>query len=234
MGNSFITLPALKLNTNTVTITAWIYPIGTPASYSGIVFCRNSGDASGFCFTDNGQLGYTWNQNDQNTWSWMSGLAPPQKEWSFIALVVSQTNAIAYLCNANGISTSTNAVASTVEAFTSNTLIGDDNDDGGNGARAFNGVMDEVAIFKYALTQSQVLGLYFSAFGGGPQAPAVTASPSNTVFLNSRLRSARRVYGHWAVHTNANGKRTERTSRARLARPLCSRMRRWTNLAFMM
>jgi hypothetical protein len=52
-ANSYVTLPALNLNTNTVTITTWIYPIGTPADYCGIVFCRNnSGDASGFCFTE--------------------------------------------------------------------------------------------------------------------------------------------------------------------------------------
>ncbi len=77
MPNSFVTVPALNLNTNTVTITTWVYPIGTPGNYSGIVFCRNGGDASGFCFTDNGQIGYTWNQNNSDTWSWMSGLVPP-------------------------------------------------------------------------------------------------------------------------------------------------------------
>ena len=39
-ANSFVTLPALNLNTNTVTLSAWIYPIGTPGSYSGLAFCR--------------------------------------------------------------------------------------------------------------------------------------------------------------------------------------------------
>ncbi len=195
VANSFVTLPALNLNTNAVTITAWIYPIGTPAYYSGIVFCRNGGDASGFCFTQNGQLGYTWNQNNQNSWGWLSGLVPPQGEWSFITLVVSPGNAIAYLCNTNGVSSATNAVASTVEAFTSNTLIGDDNFDGGNGSRAFNGVMDEVAIFNYALTQDQVLNLYFSAFQGAPQVAALTASPSNTVFAGTTVTLSPTVYG---------------------------------------
>ncbi len=194
-ANSYVTVPPLNLNANTVTITTWVYPIGTPANYSGIVFCRNGGDASGFCFTDNGQIGYTWNQNNQDTWSWMSGLVPPPGEWSFIALVVSPNNAIAYLCNIGGVSSATNEVASTSEAFTSSTLIGDDNADGGNGDRTFNGMMDEVAIFNYALTQNQILTLYFSAFGGAPQVGAAAASPSNMVFAGADVTLSAAVFG---------------------------------------
>ena len=133
LPNSFVTLPALNLNANTVTITAWVYPKGTPAAYSGIVFCRNPNDASGFNFTDNGQIGYTWNQNNEDSWAWMSGLVPPSDQWSFIALVVSPNSAVAYLCNNSGQFSATNAIAHTAEAFTSDTLIGGDNDDGGNG-----------------------------------------------------------------------------------------------------
>ncbi|MGC9943586.1 MAG: LamG-like jellyroll fold domain-containing protein [Verrucomicrobiota bacterium] len=83
-ANSFVSLPDLNLNTNAVTISAWIYPIGTPGSYCGLVFCRPNGDASGLNFTSGGQLGYTWNQNNQNTWSWSSGLIPPLQQWSLV------------------------------------------------------------------------------------------------------------------------------------------------------
>jgi uncharacterized repeat protein (TIGR03806 family) len=193
--NSFVTVPALNLNTNTVTITTWIYPIGTPAYYAGIVFCRNGGDAAGFCFTQNGQIGYTWNQNNENSWGWLSGLFPPPGQWSFIALVVSATNAVAYLCNTDGQSSATNPVASTVEAFNSSTLIGDDNADGGNGSRTFNGVMDEVAIFNYALSPVQILNLYFNAAGGGPYVGATTAAPSNTVFAGTTVTLSATVFG---------------------------------------
>jgi len=37
-ANSWITIPALNLNTNTVTITAWIYPLGSQAAYTGLFF----------------------------------------------------------------------------------------------------------------------------------------------------------------------------------------------------
>ncbi len=195
VARSFVTLPALRLNSNAVTITAWVYPKGTPAYYSGIVFCRTANDASGFNFTVNGQLGYTWNQNNQDTWSWLSGLVPPAGKWSFIALVVSSSNAVAYLCNANGLSSATNAVASATEAFTGNTLIGGDNADGGNGARTFNGVMDEVAIFNSALTQSQILNLYFNAASGAPRVGATIASPADTVFADTTVTLSAAVAG---------------------------------------
>jgi hypothetical protein len=197
VAQSFVTLPALNLNANTVTITAWVYPSGIPAYYSGIVFCRNdnTGDASGLCFTENGQIGYTWNQNDEDTWGWMSGLVPPQGQWSFIALVVSPDSAVAYLCNAGGQFSATNAITHTAEAFNSSTLIGGDNGDGGNGTRTFNGEMDEVAIFKYALTPAQVLDLYFEAAGGSPRVGATTASPSSTVFSGTTVTLTAPVLG---------------------------------------
>jgi hypothetical protein len=192
--NSYVSLPALNLNTNTVTFAAWVYPIGTPADYCGIVFCRddNTGDASGFNFTDGGQLGYTWNQNDGATWSWMSGLVPPSGQWSFVSLVISPSNAVAYLCQAGTQVSATNAVASDVEAFTVNTLIGDDDQDAG---RVFNGVIDEVAIFNYALSADQLLNLYFSAAGGAPHVGAATASPSNNVYAGTTVTLSASVFG---------------------------------------
>ncbi|HEY3861831.1 MAG TPA: chitobiase/beta-hexosaminidase C-terminal domain-containing protein [Verrucomicrobiae bacterium] len=186
-ANSFVTLPALNLNANTVTITAWIYPIGTPADYCGLVFCRPNGDASGLGFTSNGQLGYTWNGNNQDTWSWMSGIVPPQSQWSFVALVVSPGGAVVYLCNNNGVSTATNAIPHTAEAFNDVTLIGGDSADNGNGGRTFNGQMDEVAIFNTALTPQQVFNLYFSGAGGAPRVFAPVASPSNNVFAGTTV-----------------------------------------------
>jgi hypothetical protein len=187
VANSFVTIPELDLNTNTVTLSAWIYPIGTPASYCGLVFCRPDGDASGFNFTTGGQLGYTWNQNNSDTWSWMSGLVPPLQQWSFVVLVISPQNAIIYLCNTNGFQSATNAVASTAEAFNTVTLIGGDTADGGNGGRTFNGIMDEVAVFNCSLSQNQVLNLYFNAVAAPPQTTTPTASPSTNLFVGNSV-----------------------------------------------
>jgi len=186
-ANSFVTIPVMNLNTNTITISAWIYPIGTPGSAAGLVFCRPGGDASGFNFGSGGQLGYTWNQNNSDSWDWNSGLIPPLQQWSFVTLVISPQNAIIYLCNTNGVLSATNPVPSTVEAFNATTLIGDDPADGGNGGRVFNGIMDEVAIFATSLSQEQVLNLYFNGVASAPQATVPTVSPGTNVFAGNSV-----------------------------------------------
>jgi autotransporter-associated beta strand protein len=64
--NSHVALPELNLNTNSVTLTAWINP-GFPVAFSGVVFSRGGGTVAGMNFTSsfdiNGRrtLGYTWN-----------------------------------------------------------------------------------------------------------------------------------------------------------------------------
>ncbi|HEY3855972.1 MAG TPA: chitobiase/beta-hexosaminidase C-terminal domain-containing protein [Verrucomicrobiae bacterium] len=193
--NSFVTLPVLNLNTDTVTITAWIYPIGDQADASGLVFCRPGDDASGFDISTANQLGYTWNQNDSDSWAWSSGVTPPQYQWSFVALVTSSENAVVYLFNTNGFQSATNAVPSTAEAFNGTTLIGDDPYDGDSGSRNFNGNMADVAIFSYALSQDQVLNLFYSGVGGAPQVYAPTASPSNSVFAGTTVTLTANVFG---------------------------------------
>ena len=47
VNNSWITIPALNLNTNMVTITAWIYPPGSQAAYAGLAFCRSGSTVAG-------------------------------------------------------------------------------------------------------------------------------------------------------------------------------------------
>jgi fibronectin type 3 domain-containing protein len=168
VNNSYVVLPPLNLNTNTATITAWAYPLGSIASYSGLVFCRNGSDASGLCYTTNNFLGYTWNTNSSATWSYKSGLIVPQNQWSFVALVVAPTRAILYLYSSNSLFSATNAIAYTTEAFSGLTLIGDD---ATSSSRVFGGLMDEVAIFNYALTETQLQQLYASAYTAPPPAP---------------------------------------------------------------
>ena len=199
-ANSFVTVPLLNLNSNTVTLSAWIYPIGTPASYCGLVFCRPGGDASGFNFTSGGQLGYTWNQNNQNTWGWMSGLVPPLQKWSFVALVISPQSAIIYLCNTNGIQSATNEIAHTVEAFNTTTLIGGDAYDGGNGGRTFDGMVDEVAVFNTSLSQQQVLNLYYGAASGVLAVTTPLVSPTNNVFSGTTVSFTEIAYGLAPLH----------------------------------
>src|SRR5262249_8223348 len=115
------------LNTNMVTITAWIHPNGGQLSSAAIVFNRGGGsDIQGLNMTtDGGSLGYTWN-NDPGTTGFNSGLQPPQNQWSFVALVVTPTNATIHLMNTNGILSAGNILNHGPAAFAGATMIGDD------------------------------------------------------------------------------------------------------------
>jgi len=146
------------LNTNAVTITAWIYPVGTQAAYTGLVFCRSGSTVSGMNLNSAGtDLGYTWNDNP-DTWGWSSGVQPPADQWSFVALVVQPTGATVYLINTNGPQSATNSVANSIQPFAGNGTVATDTY--ASTARSFNGLMDEVAVFNHALAPAQLQQLY--------------------------------------------------------------------------
>ncbi len=179
---SQITLPAWNLATNAVTITAWIYPLGPEADGNGIVFDRSGTTVAGLTFNSttlgNGYqpLGYNWN-NDANTWGWNSGLAAPSNQWSFVALVVTPTNATIYVMNTNSAASSTHVYNHVTQAFDGTPLLGDDSYDGGTGSRTFDGTIGEVAVFNRSLSQSQVQGLYNSTLSGTNAAPSISSQP---------------------------------------------------------
>ena len=160
--NSWINVPALNLNTNTVTITAWVYPFSTMADYSGVCFYRSGGTVAGINYggsfgSNTGMIGYTWN-NDQNTWNWNSGLTPPANQWSFVALAIGPSRAILYLVNSGGLQAATNNLTHVNQSFSNPGTIGTDTYN--SSARAFNGILDEVAVFNYTLTLSQIQSLF--------------------------------------------------------------------------
>jgi hypothetical protein len=114
-------------------------------------------------------LGYTWNNNAAAAYQFNSGIYPPTNQWSFVALVVQPTQAIIYSFNASGIKSATNVLAHTSDVFGNNWQIGRDNSANANdGTRTFDGLIDEVAVFNYSLTASQLLSLYTSGGGIGP------------------------------------------------------------------
>ena len=184
-GASRITvLPPLNLNTNTVTICAWIYPNGAQANYEGLVFCHGSNTLAGLNYTGftdtngNRTLGYTWNTN-----VWNSQLVPPANQWSFVAVVVSPTNATIYVINTNSLLSASHTFSHVNQAFDGTTLIGDDAADNGTGSRAFNGTIDDVALFNSSLSRSQILNLYTAASGVSAFAPVIAVQPvSETLY----------------------------------------------------
>jgi len=163
--NATIAVPPLDLNTNAVTITAWLKINGTQGDYTGIVY-SDAPDYSGLLFTTGNQLGYNWNDL---TYGWSSGLMPPNGVWTFVALVVSPTQAVMYMATNGVLKSATNNVANSASSFGGELYLGSDN----GTYRWYNGTLDQVAVYNEALTPSQVSQILESAItptvwnGGG-------------------------------------------------------------------
>ena len=155
-STSHATIPALNLNTNTATITAWVKRNGTQNSFSGLVFSRAGTTTSGLHFGNTNELRYTWN-GLSSTYNYNSGLTVPDAQWTFVALVISPTNAKFYMQPLGGaMQTATNAVTNTASAFDGVTMIGQDTN---SSTRCFNGTMDEVRIYNTSLNATQIAAL---------------------------------------------------------------------------
>ena len=89
------------------------------------------------------------------------------------------TNATIYLFNSSGVAASSYVYNHAIQSFDGTTLIGDDSADNGTGSRAFDGMIDDVAIFNKALSQNQLLTLYSVASGVATFAPVVAVPPAS-------------------------------------------------------
>jgi hypothetical protein len=210
--NSAISLTPWGLNANTVTFTAWINPTGLQTAYAGLIYVIGA-DGLGFNFcppgaTDasgNQDLGYSWNY-DGNTYGWDSKIAPPPGQWSFVALVITPTDATVYILNTNSTLTATNTYPNPVEPFSSATQFGFF-PGSGNATYNYNGLMDHVAIYAESLSAAQITGLYDTAAGIAPAVTlSVAASGTNLVLTwngGGQLLQATNVLGPWSTNAAA-------------------------------
>jgi hypothetical protein len=182
-GNSYIQMPTFNINSNVMSITGWIDPSTAQSDWAGVVFCRasspvgvNFGQGSTSGLTN--ELQYTWG----NRFGVSTGLLVPTNQWSFFALVVTPSGATVYL-GVNGVlGSSTDTYGEPAEALTAPLLIGYD---ANSGARLYKGLIDEVALYNYALTPTQIAQFYIAGVGC-PSAPAITNQPvSQTVPVGS-------------------------------------------------
>jgi autotransporter-associated beta strand protein len=211
--NSRVTIPALNLNTNTVTFIAWMNP-GTVPANAGIVFCRGAGTTAGFNFTGNTDalarrtLGYTWN-NEGGTFGWNSGLGPTPGLWSFVALVVTPTNATVYIFETNALRVASQNYPHVVQSFSTNSTIGDDAFSGGN--RQFDGSLDGVGIYAKAMTQSELEAIYAAGSGVSTFAPVIWTDPvsqnryeQQSVTFNGAASGSQPITYQWQTTDGVN------------------------------
>ncbi len=143
-GDYAVATENLNLNSNSVTLTAWVKRQGQQNDFAGILFARGGNTTAGLSITSDNELRYHWNDSG---WSFNSGQTVPDGEWTHVALVVSALNAKIYL---NGVA-ATNEQLHLKEEWDAPLQIGYD-----NGDRYFKGQIDEVTVWKKALTQNEI------------------------------------------------------------------------------
>ena len=94
-GNGgYVSIPALNLNTNTVTFTAWLKRNGEQMGNAAIVLNHAGDTAAGLKFDEAVQeLSYNWGDNPATT-AFRSGLGIPDNQWVFTALIISPDQAV--------------------------------------------------------------------------------------------------------------------------------------------
>ncbi|MCW1923866.1 autotransporter-associated beta strand repeat-containing protein [Luteolibacter arcticus] len=160
----------LNLNSNTVTISAWVKRDGDQPDYTGIAFMRD-GAASGLTFGTDNELRYRWN-NVVATYQFNSGLTVPDNTWTLCTVVVEPTKATFYMQPAGGtLQTAVNTATHASVPFATKLYLGQDS----YGGRFLNGSLDDVRIYKRALNAAAVGVLYQE--GLPPAAPLFTSDP---------------------------------------------------------
>jgi hypothetical protein len=168
-NRDILLIPPMNLNSNTVSITAWIKRDGWQAgTFTGLVHHRASGtdagcaglsygySGKGFGYTSqNWEVGYVWSDNDSKTWTYHSGLICPDNQWTFVALTIAPDQANIYMSDGATMDIATHAYAQQPQPFSSKTRIASDS----GSSRGFKGIMDEIRIYDVTLGAGDVLGL---------------------------------------------------------------------------
>jgi hypothetical protein len=180
-----VSIPALNLNTNTVTMTCWVKPSGGQTKDAGIVFSRQGTTTSGLKISNGGgtELGFDWNNSAEN---FVTGLNMVDGQWNFAALIIDPNKAVLCLHDGTSFTCVTNVLVNLNQLFEGKTLIGQYS--GTTTNVNFNGNIDEVAIFKRALSVGEVYSEYAAAVGGvAPTVITDPQTPSGTVYQSDSL-----------------------------------------------
>jgi PKD repeat protein/photosystem II stability/assembly factor-like uncharacterized protein len=143
-SGDYASIPSLNINTNSISMSAWIKPNIILPEYTGFIMHHDVG--AGINIRQNMELGYHW---PGGNWGWNSGLFIQVDKWSHVALVVCPDSITVYL---NGIYSS-HVVAPDSVNFNSSTDIGSYH---GWASRNFSGEIDEVCIWNKAISQNEI------------------------------------------------------------------------------
>ena len=182
-----VQLPSFNLQTNQLTIVAWINPAGQQSDQTGILVSRSGTGLAGFFlnYNNNDALSYVW----EGTGSWaefQSGLQPTWNAWNFAALVIDPVKGTVYLDKGDG----TGLQSASYYPSAGNKTVPMDSpnigvDFGYN--RWFNGAIDEVVVYDRALSPAEIANLDLLG-SAGPVAPRISQEPtSQTLYAGQSM-----------------------------------------------
>ena len=159
-STGYVEVSGFELTTDTITSVAWIKG-WKQSDWTGIVVGRG-GTPFWMGFTDQDTLSYVWNNDSDQTWGWRNGPKIPQDEWAVVAVAIEPDKATSYIyTEANKLKQGVNKIAH-IEQTVVNLKFGWDECCGAQ--RHFMGIIDEVMIYKRALTEEEILKLATGGF----------------------------------------------------------------------
>jgi len=135
----------------TLTVSTWINPNRYPSS--GLMSILSKDENYEFHLQPSGVVNWWWNNSSGATRQFNSTAAVPLNAWTHVAIVYSQTEQIIYI---NGVASGSTSYTSELLRTNNDPLqIGDDQLFGG-GSRRFDGYIDEVRVYDFALSATDV------------------------------------------------------------------------------
>ena len=132
-------------NTDSLTVTAWVKPVGIQPDYAAI-WMNENGDAGGFNFKNgNNSLAYHW---PGGQWWWDSGLIVTPNQWNFVAMVVKPTGITLY-CNEVSATHNIGLSPLNISGFRAGSYKD-------WGSRNLNGYIEEMAVYNRVLSQDEI------------------------------------------------------------------------------
>ncbi|HEY1789874.1 MAG TPA: LamG-like jellyroll fold domain-containing protein [Verrucomicrobiae bacterium] len=180
MAQGTVTNNGIILNTNRITFVCWVLGSGLEPNPSGLFENRSTASSSGYQLAGVGSVNdvdYNWG-GSSSAYNYGDPDGIPTNQWGMAVCEITPQNAQFYVYGINGfIGAATNNFNSQVESFFGGNEIG--SDPNGGTARILHGQMNELAIFNYDLTPSQLSSLYYAATNGALTAPFVVSQPQN-------------------------------------------------------